>query len=73
MALSRSVEAVDDLTARYNSFTLEDEELGLMPEGVEVEGGAAVAPGQWIMVARFLTDKLVKLEFMQYVMVPYGV
>jgi len=65
---STEEEAIVCLTERWADMALEDEEQGFEPVGDEV--GVMQLGGQevWMVVGRFLTNKLVKIEFMRQVM-----
>ncbi|VFQ64830.1 unnamed protein product [Cuscuta campestris] len=68
MAQTTPEDAVEKLASRYDGLVLEDEEVGLMPVGIEPHADIGAGAGSWMLVGRFLTDKLIKLEFMQQVM-----
>ncbi|XP_031120573.1 uncharacterized protein LOC116023706 [Ipomoea triloba] len=67
MATSASTEGVAGITARWADMALEEEEEAFQPVDASeaVDGGDGVAT--WPMVGRFLTDKLIKLEYMRQV------
>ncbi|XP_019159652.1 PREDICTED: uncharacterized protein LOC109156249 [Ipomoea nil] len=69
MAASSTNAGMAGLTARWADLVLEEEEASFEPT-VEAEGGGVVAGSveeSWGIVGRFLTRKLVKLEFMSHV------
>ncbi|VFR00567.1 unnamed protein product [Cuscuta campestris] len=68
MAQTTPEDAVEKLASRYDGLVLEDEEVGLMPVGIEPHADNGAGAGSWMLVGRFLTDKLIKLEFTQQVM-----
>lgn len=67
MATWTSDGGVARLTERWADMVLEDKDMGFEPEGEDV--GVVLAGGveSWAVVGRFLTMKLVKLEFMHQV------
>ncbi|VFQ64823.1 unnamed protein product [Cuscuta campestris] len=68
MAQTTPEDAVEKLPSRYDGLVLEDEEVGLMPVGIEPHADIGAGAGSWMLMGRFLTEKLIKLEFMQQVM-----
>ncbi|XP_019168953.1 PREDICTED: uncharacterized protein LOC109164862 [Ipomoea nil] len=59
---------VERLTARWEGFDLEDERDEFVPEGEGVGELQDDDEETWAVVGRFLTTKLVKLDFMKQVM-----
>ncbi|XP_019167868.1 PREDICTED: uncharacterized protein LOC109163574 [Ipomoea nil] len=62
--------AVAGLTAQWADMVLAEEEGGFVPQLADGQNGEAVGEDEplWGVVGRFLTRKLVKLEFMSQVM-----
>jgi len=59
-------DGVAALTERWADMVLEDEDIDFEPVGDGV--GVVAEPESWVVVGRFLTEKLVKVEFMRQVM-----
>ncbi|XP_019178340.1 PREDICTED: uncharacterized protein LOC109173555 [Ipomoea nil] len=56
------------LTKRWAEIAIEEEEANFAPVEKEVEEGAEPPVRTWTLVGRFLTAKLVKLEYMRQVL-----
>ncbi|XP_019191497.1 PREDICTED: uncharacterized protein LOC109186037 [Ipomoea nil] len=62
-------EAVERLTQRWADLAIEEEEdVGLEPVGNDVGVVAEEEERSWVCVGRFLTSKVIKLEYMRQVM-----
>ncbi|XP_031127633.1 uncharacterized protein LOC116029731 [Ipomoea triloba] len=68
MATTVTNKGVAAVTARWADMVLEDEEEAFEPAVTEVAPDGVAAVETWPLVGRFLTAKLVKLEYMRQVM-----
>ncbi|XP_019173224.1 PREDICTED: uncharacterized protein LOC109168694 [Ipomoea nil] len=67
--LERTDEVVKRLTQRWADIALEEEvDVGFKPVGEDVGVLAEEEERRWVCVGRFLTSKVVKLEYMRQVM-----
>ncbi|XP_019197752.1 PREDICTED: uncharacterized protein LOC109191599 [Ipomoea nil] len=69
MAERQAENVVATITARWADLALEEEEVApFAPQLDESEGAAAGKAERWMLLGRFLTNKLVKVEYMRQVM-----